>query len=348
MATKAVVSEQDAIKLAEETYGLRNVTRVKTLPSYDDVNYRLETGDGKKYLLKVFHAAMSANRVRLEEQLGYQCFLGENGILVPGIIKDSQGKLQSYQHFALGNGERGECAVRMLEYVDGVICQQLPLFAGFFVQIGENCGDMHNLMSKSSDRFPGLNSLVHDWSLQSLVIKPDSRANSSAIDNQKTRDIVGRVLDEFSQYVAKTAPNLPSGVVHCDLNSLNIIGEETGDGGVTLRAIIDFGDVCHSPFMFDLAICLIYMMVAAKVQNGCMYEVLANVMKGYKSRRTLLPDEQNGLFLAVKARAAQSVIGGYYTAQLEPHNRAYLMSECSVAEAILHEIDGDKFEAACL
>ena len=67
--------------------------------------------------------------------------------------------------------------------------------------------------------------------------------------------------------MAKTAPNLPSGVVHCDLNSLNIIGEETGDGGVTLRAIIDFGDVCHSPFMFDLAICLIYMMVAAKVQN---------------------------------------------------------------------------------
>ena len=79
-----------------------------------------------------------------------------------------------------------------------------------------------------------------------------------------------------------------------------------------------------------------------------MYEVLANVMEGYKSRRTLLPDEHNGLFLAVKARAAQSVIGGYYTAQLEPHNRAYLMSECSVAEAILHEIDGDKFKAACL
>ena len=67
--------------------------------------------------------------------------------------------------------------------------------------------------------------------------------------------------------MTKTAPNLPSGVVHCDLNSLNIIGEEIDGGGVTLRAIIDFGDVCHSLFMFDLAICLIYMMVAAKVQN---------------------------------------------------------------------------------
>ena len=78
-----------------------------------------------------------------------------------------------------------------------------------------------------------------------------------------------------------------------------------------------------------------------------MYDVLTQVMTGYKSRRTMLPDERNGLFLAVKARATQSVIGGYYTAQLEPENRAYLMSECAVAEKILHEVDGEKFNA-CL
>ena len=78
-----------------------------------------------------------------------------------------------------------------------------------------------------------------------------------------------------------------------------------------------------------------------------MYDVLTQVMTGYKSRRTMLLDERNGLFLAVKARAAQSVIGGYYTAQLEPENRAYLMSECAVAEKILHEVDGEKFNA-CL
>ena len=78
-----------------------------------------------------------------------------------------------------------------------------------------------------------------------------------------------------------------SGVVHCDLNSLNIIGEKKDDKNVEFKAIIDFGDVCGSAFMFDLAICLIYMMVAAKVQNGDYYNIATQVYLGYISARSL-------------------------------------------------------------
>ena len=80
---------------------------------------------------------------------------------------------------------------------------------------------------------------------------------------------------------------LKSGVVHCDLNSLNIIGEKKDDKNVEFKAIIDFGDVCGSAFMFDLAICLIYMMVAAKVQNGDYYNIATQVYLGYISARSL-------------------------------------------------------------
>ena len=51
-----------------------NVTELKSLPSYDDINYRLKTNEGL-FLLKIFHGEMSANRVRLEEQLNFQYFL---------------------------------------------------------------------------------------------------------------------------------------------------------------------------------------------------------------------------------------------------------------------------------
>ena len=51
-----------------------NVTELKSLPSYDDINYRLKTHEGL-FLLKIFHGEMSANRVRLEEQLNFQYFL---------------------------------------------------------------------------------------------------------------------------------------------------------------------------------------------------------------------------------------------------------------------------------
>ena len=75
--------------------------------------------------------------------------------------------------------------------------------------------------------------------------------------------------------------------MHCDLNSLNIIGEKKDDKNVEFKAIIDFGDVCGSAFMFDLAICLIYMMVAAKVQNGDYYNIATQVYLGYISARSL-------------------------------------------------------------
>ena len=39
MATKAAVPPESAIQLAKEVYGLE-VENIKSLPSYDDVNYR--------------------------------------------------------------------------------------------------------------------------------------------------------------------------------------------------------------------------------------------------------------------------------------------------------------------
>ena len=72
--------------------------------------------------------------------------------------------------------------------------------------------------------------------------------------------------------------------------------------------------------------------------SGTLYAWIL-IFINYKLSET----ERKGLLLAVKARAAQSVIGGYYTASIEPENREYLMSECSIAEKLLHEIVDEKF-----
>ena len=58
------------------------------------------------------------------------------GILVPGIRKTQSGDLQVYREMAVTNGSKMECAIRMLEYVEGDICQKLPLCDAFFYEIG--------------------------------------------------------------------------------------------------------------------------------------------------------------------------------------------------------------------
>ena len=59
------------------------------------------------------------------------------GILVPGIRKTQSGDLQVYREISVTNGSKMECAIRMLEYVEGDICQKLPLWYEFFYEIGE-------------------------------------------------------------------------------------------------------------------------------------------------------------------------------------------------------------------
>ena len=59
------------------------------------------------------------------------------GILVPGIRKTQSGDLQVYREMAVTNGSKMECAIRMLEYVEGDICQKLPLCDEFFYEIGK-------------------------------------------------------------------------------------------------------------------------------------------------------------------------------------------------------------------
>ena len=59
------------------------------------------------------------------------------GLLVPGIRKTQSGDLQVYREMAVTNGSKMECAIRMLEYVEGDICQKLPLCDEFFYEIGK-------------------------------------------------------------------------------------------------------------------------------------------------------------------------------------------------------------------
>ena len=133
--------------------------------------------------------------------------------------------------------------------------------------------------------FKVLGSLKHEWTLESVVDEDWARKLES-IESEETKKNAKNTVNEFSKILSRNL-NLRVGVTHHDLNSLNIIGEEIAGKGenlknlfslsrtilmlikclVELRGIIDFGDVCKSRFVFDLAICIIYMMVAVIVQD---------------------------------------------------------------------------------
>ena len=68
---------------------------------------------------------------------------------------------------------------------------------------------MHALMEKSSTDFPGLNSLRHHWTLESVGDEVWAK-QIPAIDSDSTRAIVENIVNEFRQYLsaAKDLPRL--------------------------------------------------------------------------------------------------------------------------------------------
>lgn len=66
---------------------------------------------------------------------------------------------------------------------------------------------MHALMDKNSGDFPGLNSLRHHWTLESVVDEVWAK-QIPAIDSDATRTIVENVVNEFRNYLS-TSTNLP-------------------------------------------------------------------------------------------------------------------------------------------
>lgn len=336
MATKPVLSEDEASAIFHESYGMV-VDSISSLPSYDDKNFLMKTQNGK-FLMKIFNSDISADQGRCEEHCKLQYLWSENGIPVPKVIHDKDGNLQAKKLLKVASGKEALCYIRILSFLEGEICQNLPANKSFYHQIGNACAKTHGVMKKHSAEFPTLNALRHDWTLESVINK-EWADKISTIDSDITRNNVIAVIKEFKAFLAGN-PELESGVIHCDLNSLNIIGQQVGES-VVLKGIIDFGDVCHSRFIFDLGICIIYMMVAVLVQDGenaNFYDAAKWVLSGYEEVQKLSKLEMDIIFMVIKVRAAQSVIGAYFTVSIEPENREYLMSEAGKAEIILNKM----------
>ncbi|CAG5110037.1 Oidioi.mRNA.OKI2018_I69.chr2.g4488.t1.cds [Oikopleura dioica] len=340
MPTKPKLLIDEATTVLDNFYNIKTQS-IKSLPSYDDLNFLITTSTSTKVVLKVFHEEFSSDENRVSEQAELQQFWFNSGIAVPQIIKTKEGLLQKKLKTKMANGKDGECYVRLLEFIEGEMLQKLPVEEQFFSEIGEAIAKCHLLMERkgSSEKFPFTSKLKHIWSIE-RVVNPEWEERIATLESEETTASVKAAIKDFKE-ILKNNCDLPSGVVHGDLNSLNIIGEKDESGKAALKAFIDFGDVCGSALVFDLSIAVLYHMVAVFTKTSSLesvYQPISWLLRGYLHSRKLTEAEINAIYYAVRARAAQSVLGAYHTLSTEPENREYLLSEAGPAEKLLNEM----------
>src|SRR6185312_7365866 len=175
----------------------------------------------------------------------------------------------------------------------------------------------------------------HDWNLLRL---PTLLGEIAHIEDAGLRAIVQTHAEAFCARLPSWRTQLPITVLHNDANDLNVIVADDG-GGQRVRAVIDFGDMCTSFRLADLAIACTYAMQHEADPVSCA----RTIVRGYLAQCSLLRVELEQLHAFILARLCHSVLMATRAHREEPDNPFILVSQQGVRALLreLAEVDHD-------
>ncbi len=147
------------------------------------------------------------------------------------------------------------------------------------------------------------------------------------IDDYSKRSVAELVIRMFEENVLPKIPSFERGIIHGDCNGLNIILNKNSTDSYHIVGLIDFGDCLQTCTIFELGICLAYIMLENMDPSAfpCVVEFVGPIIRGYHSILPLSANEFDSLYYLVLARCAQSAVNGEDAFKAEPWN-LYLLT----------------------
>ncbi|XP_055524200.1 hydroxylysine kinase [Wyeomyia smithii] len=338
---RPIVTEENVRKLAERLYGII-ILEMCELDSYDDKNYLIQAdrliknpilksinADG--YVLKIANSLDSRDEAFFEAQTEVMQRLRDRGIRCPIPAQNIFGKYHSLE--TLGEGKH---VVRLLEYIPGKVFHGVPHPDRLFYQAGMFIARIDSALKDI--KHEGIMKRQSVWMLDNF---PQLEKFLFVIKEEQHKDLVEQVLEAFQKQVVANQDQFERGVIYGDFNEHNIIVNRK-DGkqkDYDIAGIVDFGDICYSYYVFELAIAMTYMMLESND-----LDIGGLVIAGYSMLRLIPPHEKAVLKVAIAARLCQSLVMGLYTSTVDDQNKYILSSQVrgwGVLEALWAEKDKD-------
>ncbi|MGB3150377.1 MAG: aminotransferase class III-fold pyridoxal phosphate-dependent enzyme, partial [Maribacter sp.] len=162
---------------------------------------------------------------------------------------------------------------------------------------------------------PALQGKETQWDLKYFN---NNRKYSGNIKNSQDRSLVHYFFLQFDENIYPIQDSLRKSIIHNDANDWNVL---TNDDKVT--GIIDFGDMCHTWLINELAIGLTYMLMGKEKP----LEVASVIIKSYHRNYPLLVHELDALYYLIAARLCTSVCNSAYTKKQKPNSEYITVSE---------------------
>lgn len=292
----------DIQKVLKEFYNLASCSCTK-LEGYDSINFKVESAQGT-FVLKQYQYSEEA----------YELLVGENKILanlanlvsyafpvtIPAVDKSLIVVNENYMY-------------RLLSFVEGDFLGDVKHTPELLFSFGSFLAEMDAIT------FPIYNAAIvgkeTQWDLKQFN---SNYQYLDCISNPTDRSLVDYFFLQYEEHISPIAHQLRKGIIHNDGNDWNVL---TTNGKVS--GIIDFGDMCHTWLINELAVALTYVMMA----KDNPLEIASHLIRGYHQINPLKEEELDILYYLIAARLCTSVCNSAYAKKLKPDSEYITVSE---------------------
>lgn len=123
-------------------------------------------------------------------------------------------------------------------------------------------------------------------------------------------------------------------LIHGDFNDQNVLVQPDENGGHRISGILDFNHLNLGCYVYELAICIMYMML----EHPRPIEVGGLILAGWESVLPLNEAEKGCLYTLVMSRFCQSCVVARHMVILHPENAEYLMITSKTGVSILRQL----------
>jgi len=303
------IAEAEVLTTLQHQYGLRG--RLHPLPGELDLNYRLDTSDGRRFTVKVAHAGEKEEH--LDMQNAVMDHLAKKGLdlKVPQIIPNKKNEKISTIEDTGGHRR----FLRVLSWIPGkLFAHTRPHTPALLENLGAACGRMCRALSDFDH--PGARRW-YKWDLaQTAWIEEHLHRFDSP---QKT------LIEHFYRLFREKKDvfqNQRKTAIYNDANDFNIlVTPDTQHPGVV--GFIDFGDVVHTQTVNDLAIAMAY----GLMHKERPLEAARHMVRGFHRAYPLEVAEVELLYTLTAARLILSLTVSAINKTDHPDNEYLLVSE---------------------
>lgn len=284
------LSAAETLAVVEEHFGLNG--ELTALAGERDLNFRLDTPGGNRYVVKVSSPDEPDEILEIEVDLMRHVARTTEGFS-PAPIATKNG-----DYLVKHASESGETRIRVVEYLEGgLLASVRPRTDALLYDLGNRVAQLASALGAYPDHPPAR--IDFDWALgrSGLVME-----RCLELFTGEELALVQEVLSEWRTRESEFL-GLGSQVIHGDINDHNVLVSAVGEGARTVSGIIDLGDAHSAPRVFDLGIALAY----AVMDTDDPLLAAAAVVRGFHDRTPLSEDEVNVAYTLMRARLGASV-----------------------------------------